>query len=742
MTRCRPCPAAPGPLEGYAARFDDLFGSLAQRRGFREYLAGLLAPRDRKKTLTALAGAEPVTGAQHPAVQRLQFFLSESRWDAERVNARRLELLRADPATAPHDAGVLVIDDSGDRKDGTAIAHVGRQWLGRYGKTDNGVVTVTTVWADERLYYPVCAVPYTPARHFAKGKSDPAFRTKLAIGADLAIEVRAAGFVFRAVAADSAYGDQDGFRGELAEAGLPFVMALKPRRGTWAYGADAYTPADAANALAWDGPDDPGDWRPVVRTFRDGHTETWHAADATLGWWGPDGFTRLVVATADPGTLPDKATWYLATNLPRPGSPREAHSPHPAADLAEVVRVYGIRHWIEIVFPQLAKGAVRPVGGGREPVADLDVAVGDDHAVDEQLGQLPSLVEGGGGEAGADGLAECLDPVSDGSEFQPLPGGGVQLPLLGCQGGMPAVQVLALALEFGQPDDLGQVSVQQPLLLALELPHGLADGRLPGLEFLGQPGAALCPGQRKGDLGGVGQQTAQVGPDQLIQLAGGGVAGGAAPPLRRAQRVGAPAAQAVAVAGGGLGAGARQPARAAANQRAQQVLVAGVAGRALLVGIQLGLHLGEGLLAHDLRDRHLDPVLFRPRGMALARPGRQQRRLAAAGRRRSGAVGQRPAGIGRVAQDAAHAGHGPPRLARRGRHPQTGQPRSELIQGCLRLQVPVEQLRDQHRLPGLHPDRPRPGAGPGPGGSRTAGGSMAAACPPAAWPVGRAASAR
>ena len=109
MTRRRPCPAAPGPLEGYAARFDDVFGSLAQRRGFREYLAGLLAPRDRNKTLTALAGAEPVTGAQHRSVQRLQFFLSESRWDPGRVNARRLELLLADPATAPHEAGVLVI---------------------------------------------------------------------------------------------------------------------------------------------------------------------------------------------------------------------------------------------------------------------------------------------------------------------------------------------------------------------------------------------------------------------------------------------------------------------------------------------------------------------------------------------------------------------------------------------------------------------------------------------------------
>jgi DDE superfamily endonuclease len=347
MTKPVPYPPAPGPLEGYAARFDDLFTRVAQRRGFGEYLAGLLAPRDRNKTLTALAAAEPAAGARHAAVQRLQFFLSESRWDPERVNARRLELLLADPATAPHDAGVLVIDDSGDRKDGVKTAHVGRQWPGRYGKTDSGVVTVTAVWADERACYPVRAVPYTPARHFARGKNDPAFRTRLAIGADLAIKARDAGFAFRAVVADSAYGDQDGFRAELAEAGLPFVMALRPRRGTWARAADARTPVDAARALAWGGLENPGDWHPVTRTFRDGHAETWRAAGATLGGWGPDGVRRLVAATADPGTLPGKATWYLVTNLPRPGGPREAGSDHPAAGLAEIVRLYAIRNWIE-----------------------------------------------------------------------------------------------------------------------------------------------------------------------------------------------------------------------------------------------------------------------------------------------------------------------------------------------------------------------------------------------------------
>src|ERR671930_2361163 len=93
MTQRLPCPPAPGPLEDYATGFDPLFGSLAQRRGFRAYLQGLLLPRDRNKTLTALAGTEPVIGAQHRAVQGLQWFVSEATWDHEQVNQRRVQLL-------------------------------------------------------------------------------------------------------------------------------------------------------------------------------------------------------------------------------------------------------------------------------------------------------------------------------------------------------------------------------------------------------------------------------------------------------------------------------------------------------------------------------------------------------------------------------------------------------------------------------------------------------------------------
>jgi SRSO17 transposase len=127
MTERLAAAPAPGPLEDFAQAFDDVFAKRSQREGFRRYLEGLLLPMERNKTLTGLANTEPVEGAQHPSAQQLQWFLSESNWDSDRVNQRRLALLMETPQTAPSARGALVIDETGDRKWGRKTAHVGRQ---------------------------------------------------------------------------------------------------------------------------------------------------------------------------------------------------------------------------------------------------------------------------------------------------------------------------------------------------------------------------------------------------------------------------------------------------------------------------------------------------------------------------------------------------------------------------------------------------------------------------------------
>ena len=229
-----------------------------------------------------------------------------------------------------------------------------RQYLGSVGKTDNGIVAVTSLWADERVYWPVHVVPYTPASRLPKGRNDPAFQTKPQLAVDLLQAARQAGIGFRAVVADCFYGDNTGFTEALGRASVAYVLAVKPRKGVWAPADELHTPQEAARQLAWGGPQEPGDWTPITRRFRDGHTETWWAADASLpaAGWGPSRRIRLVVATTDPATLPKLTTWYLITNLPHPER-RRARPAFAPADLAEVVRLYSLRNWVEQSYKQV-----------------------------------------------------------------------------------------------------------------------------------------------------------------------------------------------------------------------------------------------------------------------------------------------------------------------------------------------------------------------------------------------------
>jgi SRSO17 transposase len=329
MTARQPCPPAPGPLEAFAVQFDSLFGSLGQRRSFRGYLSGLLAPRDRNKTLTALAGAEPVVQAQSPEVQRLQYFLSEADWSAEALNARRLALLQSEAATAAHRGGVLVLDNTGDRKDGTATAHVGRQYLGSVGKIDNGIVAVTSLWTDGRVHYPLHVAPYTPASRFAAGAKDPRFRTKPQIALDLIEQARTANIPFRAVVIDCFYGDNPELEWRLTQGKIPYVLA---HRATWSQGwaraEEAHSFEEAVQDLSR------AAWQRIKRRFQDGHRESWWVAELTFLHFGPRKAVRALCVTTDRRRLPSQSTWYLSSNLK-------------GSSLEEITQLYAWRNWTE-----------------------------------------------------------------------------------------------------------------------------------------------------------------------------------------------------------------------------------------------------------------------------------------------------------------------------------------------------------------------------------------------------------
>ena len=353
MTKRIEVASAPAPVEEYAQHFDGLFGKSNQREGFRRYVEGLLLPSERHKTLTGLTNTEPVVGAQQPRAQRLQWFLSESDWDEREVQAERLTLLREDATTAPNAHGVLVIDETGDRKDGHKTAHVGRQYLGKLGKIDNGVVSVTSLWADEQVYYPLEIEPYTPESYFAKGRNDPDFRTKLKIALQLVQQASQEGWPFRAMVADSFYGEDRGLRGGLQKLKVPYVMALKPSHAWWHPEDVAGSLQDVAHEAGWESVTHPGKWVPITRTFRDGSTQQWWALEIVAGPYGPDQTERAVVATTDPQTLPDLTTWYLVTNLPAPTEQPTTGLPFPPASLTEVIRLYGLRMWVEQSYKQV-----------------------------------------------------------------------------------------------------------------------------------------------------------------------------------------------------------------------------------------------------------------------------------------------------------------------------------------------------------------------------------------------------
>jgi SRSO17 transposase len=201
------------------------FRRVEPRRRARAFVMGLLAPLPRKNcwTIAEQAGDATPDGMQH--------LLARAQWDADGVRddvrAFVVEHL-GDP-----DA-VLVADETGDLKKGTATAGVQRQYTGTAGRIENAQVAVYLGYAsaaghtliDRELYLPRSWIS-DPARCEAAGIPEgTAFATKPELARRMIGRALAAGVPFSWFAGDEVYGGNGKLRARLEGAQIRYVLAV------------------------------------------------------------------------------------------------------------------------------------------------------------------------------------------------------------------------------------------------------------------------------------------------------------------------------------------------------------------------------------------------------------------------------------------------------------------------------------------------------------------------------------
>ena len=218
-------PAAMPPcFDRWCQRFDDIFGHQAQKREFRNYLGGLLGESDRKNLSQMAANAVGVT------YHKLHHFLTAAPWSFSELNQRRLEVMNQCRQTKINQGFSLIVDDSGHRKSGNFTEVVGRQYIGEIGKTENGVVAVTTHLYDGIKSLPLDIEVYQKADSLPKGNADPEFKKKPEIARDLIDQSLARGYRPGIVLIDAGYGNNASFLQEVEKRKLKYIGGIAKNR--------------------------------------------------------------------------------------------------------------------------------------------------------------------------------------------------------------------------------------------------------------------------------------------------------------------------------------------------------------------------------------------------------------------------------------------------------------------------------------------------------------------------------
>jgi SRSO17 transposase len=207
------------------ARIAPRFARVEPRRHARELVLGLMAelPRLNCWTLAEHLG--------HATPDALQHLLGRAKWDADAIRDDLRGYVMEHLGEA---GGVLVVDETGDVKKGTATVGVQRQYTGTAGRIENAQVAVYLVYAgrggctflDRALYLPKCWTS-DPARMAAAGvPDDTQFATKPALARQMIDAALDGGVTAGYVTGDEVYGADTALRQGLQERGLGYVLAV------------------------------------------------------------------------------------------------------------------------------------------------------------------------------------------------------------------------------------------------------------------------------------------------------------------------------------------------------------------------------------------------------------------------------------------------------------------------------------------------------------------------------------
>ncbi len=206
-------------------------GRSERRHWARIYLEGLLLDGERK-SIEPMANRIP--GAD---VQSLRQFVGQSPWAVNEIQ-QRLALRMIDLLSG---AEVWIIDETSFPKAGRHSVGVARQYCGTLGKVANCQVSVTLHWSSAQTSCPLGWKLYLPREWFedpkraAKAKIPPEvqYQGKSELAMELLDQAISWGVPARPVVADSAYGNEFGFREKLRHRGLSYAVQVEPSTVVW-----------------------------------------------------------------------------------------------------------------------------------------------------------------------------------------------------------------------------------------------------------------------------------------------------------------------------------------------------------------------------------------------------------------------------------------------------------------------------------------------------------------------------